>query len=132
MTDKEAMQQALDALEAALSDDKPYISRSAEAIEALRTALAKPEPEPEPVAWMYDWTTSDGEFIQDWTTSEAETLRDTKPNIISNIRPLYTAQREWVGLTDEEVVNRANAEVFAEAFARGVAWAELKLKEKNT
>ena len=40
--------------------------------------------------------------------------------------------REWVGLTDEEVVNRANAEVFAEAFARGVAWAELKLKEKNT
>lgn len=50
-------------------------------------------------------------------------------------KPLYyTAppQREWVGLTDEEVVNRANAEVFAEAFARGVAWAELKLKEKNT
>jgi len=48
---------------------------------------------------------------------------------------LYTAhatpQRIWQGLTDEEVVNRANAEVFAEAFARGVAWAELKLKEKN-
>lgn len=41
-------------------------------------------------------------------------------------------QRIWQGLTDEEVVNRANAEVFAEAFARGVAWAELKLKEKNT
>ena len=45
---------------------------------------------------------------------------------------LLKTQREWQGLTDEEVVNRANAEVFAEAFARGVAWAELKLKEKNT
>lgn len=49
---------------------------------------------------------------------------------------LYTAhaspQRIWQGLTDEEVVDRANAEVFAEAFARGVAWAELKLKEKNS
>ena len=49
------------------------------------------------------------------------------------VRSLYTTppQREWVGLTDEEVVVRANAEVFAEAFARGAAWAELKLKEKN-
>jgi len=48
---------------------------------------------------------------------------------------LYTAhaspQRIWQGLLNEEVVDRANAEVFAEAFARGVAWAELKLKEKN-
>lgn len=48
---------------------------------------------------------------------------------------LYTEhaspQLIWQGLTDEEVVARANAEVFAEAFARGVAWAELKLKEKN-
>lgn len=39
--------------------------------------------------------------------------------------------KKWVGLTDDEVVTRANKEVFAEAFARGVAWAELKLKEKN-
>jgi hypothetical protein len=45
---------------------------------------------------------------------------------------LAMPRKEWIGLTDEEVVNRANAEVFAEAFARGVAWAELKLKEKNT
>ena len=44
MTKDEAMQMALDALEAALSDDQPYISRSEEAIKALRTALAQPEP----------------------------------------------------------------------------------------
>jgi hypothetical protein len=43
-----------------------------------------------------------------------------------------TLAREWQGLTDEEVVARANEEGLSEAFARGVAWAELKLKEKNT
>lgn len=45
--------------------------------------------------------------------------------------PLYP-RKEWQGLTDEEVVARANEEGLSEAFARGVAWAELKLKEKNT
>lgn len=60
--------------------------------------------------------------------------REELKSFARNIAALYIAppQREWQGLTDEEVVNRANAEVFAEAFARGVAWAELKLKEKNT
>ena len=120
MTDKEVMRMALDALQREADGWEEPPQKTVAALEALRTAIAQLEPEP--VAWMYDWTTSDGEFIQDWTTIEAETLRDTKPNNISNIRPLYTAQREWVGLTDEE---------FAEAFARGVAWAELKLKEKN-
>jgi len=54
----------------------------------------------EPVAWMYDWTTSDGEHIKNWTTSEAETLHDTESTIITNIRPLYTTPqtKEWVGL----------------------------------
>ena len=91
--------------------------------------------ETEPVAWMYDWTTSDGEFIQDWTTSEAETLRDTKPNIISNLRPLYTAppKREWVGLTDEDVAEAGKLNIEGErmlpySFARAI---EAKLKEKN-
>ena len=41
-------------------------------------------------------------------------------------------QRTWVGLTDEEIIDRANNEVFSEAFARGVAWTEAKLKERNT
>lgn len=41
-------------------------------------------------------------------------------------------RKEWQGLTDEEVVERANADYSPEDFARGVAWAELKLKEKNT
>jgi hypothetical protein len=45
----------------------------------------------EPVAWMYDWTSDEGEFIQDWTTSMAETLRDTGKTVITNVRPLYSA-----------------------------------------
>ena len=38
-----AMKQALEALEAALSDDKPYIVRSKEAITALRAAISEQE-----------------------------------------------------------------------------------------
>ena len=45
----------------------------------------------EPAAWMYDWTSDEGEFIQDWTTSMAETLRDTGKTVITNVRPLYLA-----------------------------------------
>ena len=71
----------LDALKAVSEDVKP-------AIASLRQAIAKLESQ-EPVAWMYDWTTSEGEFLQNWTTSEAETLRDTEPTIITNVRPLY-------------------------------------------
>jgi hypothetical protein len=88
-------------------------------------------PEQEPVAWMYDWTTSDGEHIKNWTTSEAETLRDTEPTIITNVRPLYTTpQRTWVGLTDEEIET-----IYAECnvwdkfeYERML---EAKLKDKN-
>jgi hypothetical protein len=55
----------------------------------VKATLSKQAEKPEPVAWMYDWTTSEGEFIQNWTTSENESLRDTEPNIITNVRPLY-------------------------------------------
>ena len=61
------------------------------------------EAKDEPVAWMYDWTTSEGEFIQNWTTSEAETLRDTEPTIITNVRPLYTTPPQRKPLTVEEI-----------------------------
>jgi len=127
MTDREVMQMALDDfIDLKVEDGIDCVAT----ILALRTALAQPEPEP--VAWMYDWTTSDGEFIQDWTTSEAETLRDTEPNIISNIRPLYRSlKREWVGLTDEEIDKYSPTDIVTHrvAFARVL---EAKLKEKNT
>ena len=84
MTDKEAMKLALEALE---WEDAQTAYHT---IKALEEALAKQE-QGEPVAWMYDWTSDEGEFIQDWTTSMAETLRDTGKTIITNVRPLYSA-----------------------------------------
>lgn len=48
MSDRALMQQALEALEAALSDGKPYIVQSKDAIAALRARLAQPESDPDP------------------------------------------------------------------------------------
>jgi hypothetical protein len=42
------------------------------------------------------------------------------------------AQRQWVGLTDEEIDAEADKEEQAHGFIQGVAWADAKLKEKNT
>jgi len=96
--------------------------------------MSKPTaPVQEPVAWMYDWTTSEGEFIQDWTTSEAETLRDTEPTIISNVRPLYLHPAKWQSLTLEEHYDLADKAGCMSAdwidYARAI---EKALKEKNS
>ena len=97
---KEAMKLALEALYYLPALSPAQNELQDDAIEALEEALAKQE-QGEPVAWMYDWTRADGEFVQDWTTSDAETLRDTEPTIISNVRPLYlhpdTKQRCYCG-----------------------------------
>ncbi len=42
MKQTEALRLALEALEAALSDDQPYIDRSKEAITAIKAALEAP------------------------------------------------------------------------------------------
>lgn len=66
-------------------------------------------------------------YPENWHEEDEQVLKD----LIREDLKLSGVKLKWVGLTDEEVVDRANAEVFAEAFARGVAWAELKLKGKN-
>ena len=131
MTDRELMQMALDALEWCYDvTEWPANGKSAQdkAIEALRARLAQPEPEelgevipadeeqlkriakliePEPVAWMHD------------------------SHVGFNV-PLYTAppQREWQGLTDEEITETLKRFGLGEraALARAI---EAKLKEKN-
>ena len=51
---QEALRLALEALERALSDDRPYIVQCKEAIAAIREALAEqPAQQQEPVVWMY-------------------------------------------------------------------------------
>ena len=135
MTKDEALRLALEALYGFIpylpfEHDKPQCDRYDQAITAIKAAL---EAKDEPVAWMYDWTTSEGEFIQNWTTSEAETLRDTEPTIITNVRPLYTTppQRTWVKLTNEQYLDAckiAEGGNYMVAFQRIQQW----LKEKNT
>jgi hypothetical protein len=74
------------------------------AIETLRARLAQPEPEP--VAWMM---------------------------LENKLVPIHTAppQREWQGLTDEEVHNTVEY-VEDRALFRFARAIEAKLKEKNT
>ena len=91
---------------------------------AIKEALAQPKQEP--LAWistgpasMIHWTADKPAYGDDWV-------------------PLYTnpPQREFVGLTDEEIdqgLLRSNhALQTAGAWRDGVEWATKQLKEKNT
>lgn len=82
-------------------------------------------PEPEPVAWLH-MLTVDGELFP-------------KPTLVPRSDqdiPLYTAQlrREWVGLTNEEILEEYrqaygdDGDLTDVYFARAI---ESKLKEKN-
>ena len=88
-------------------------------IETLRARLSAPEPEP--VAWMDE---------EGFTWAGNEFPHEHK----SKCKPLYTAppQREWQGLTDEEITVAWNEapriQLWVNAFARAI---EAKLKEKN-
>lgn len=119
MTDRQLMQQALEALEVAttpLAKDRQEVLR---AQAALRDRLAQPndfnpdwdamavmveeqqrmakriaeleaQPEPEPVAWMHpDWQT--------YTRAPAVSITPKE-----GWHPLYTAPRQWQGLTEIE------------------------------
>ena len=107
MTDRELMQQALEALERYGGVDQ----RACDAEEALRERLAQPEQEP---FCYHDGRNIVGKEFADH----------------SDVFPLYTAPQppQWQGLTDEEIEHIADSE-WEEAFVRMI---EAKLKEKNT
>jgi len=92
MTDKEVMQMALD-----LENFCEYgaILKPLEVRELLRAALAQPEPEP--VAYLCENAVGHKYF------------RWKKPQSVFKPIALYTAppQREWQGLTDEEMLTVA-------------------------
>ena len=122
MTDRELMQQALDLLDDINQCSLPPtgIPLPAEidhVMEDLRARLAKPEQEP--VAWWHDR----GDVVD--------------LNVSGHGTPLYFAppQREWQGLTDEEIeklvydIRSQTTGVVAVAHvARAI---EAKLKQKN-
>ena len=137
MTDRELMQDALDALN---NFDKGNhgMRWQVPLIKALRARLSQPEPaecdggqcgiggyckecpktkpEPEPVAWRFHdrnmWCYVDH-------------LTDLPQD---KFKPLYTAppQREWVGLTDDERLICLSSDV-----DQAIANTEAKLREKN-
>jgi len=116
---REAMQIALEALESDPVSHAGLVNRK-QAINALRQALAQPEQEP--VAYETEnelWWAHSGD-INNW--------------IRKNGVPLYRRQpqREWVGLTDEEIAQGLKESwVTEQAWQSAVWWAEAKLKEKN-
>lgn len=107
MTDRELMQQALDALEFLYGwtpDTDPVVE---DAIKALRERLAQPN-----------------EFEPDW--DQVEALQESLREHMAEIRRL----RQWQGLTDEEKAE-LDAEYGDDTLAHLDA-IEAKLKEKNT
>lgn len=130
MTDRELMQQALEALEVL---DRVVLGtrRAEETIAALRERLAQPEQEP--VAWR--WTESNGQHWFDWRTDW--THHDRAKAMGFAIEYAYTsppASKPWVGLTDEEIIRRkadikGTLDVQFIDFARAIL---AKAKEKNT
>lgn len=126
----EAMKQALEALEICEQHSYVPVRLTQESITTLRTAIEQAEKQ-EPVAWgVFEDNLHDMFFTQKYAEDMARLKGEH-----AEVKPLYTtppaAQREWVGLTDEETITQANKELFPGAFARGAIWAQLKLKEKN-
>ena len=148
MTDRELMQMALDALSMAVEPKKGKVyafdfqpidcaAMHLKAIEALRAALAQPEQEP--VAWkdapskIYLQVCEDVDCDLSFEAHDEVSWCQDKindgdiPYIRADTAP---PQREWVGLTDEEVADLGlfHAVVDAEC----VRAIEAKIKEKNT
>ena len=113
----DAMKQALEALEE-LADEvfAPYDNKLGDAILALRAAIEQAQ---EPVAWMTFnavgdeddiwYVNPDGKLLEGWT-----------------YKPLYTAPRQWQGLTDDE-----RNQFRQWAHPEIIDAIELKLRERN-
>jgi hypothetical protein len=154
---KEIMQQALTVLKAwdalikyqyggsneAMTAMQNVAWRTLDTIEGLEQELAKPEqtaldkkadnarelgldyePEQEPAAWISDSPTKGNGKQLHFTKADAWKWS-------SNITPLYTAppRKEWVGLTDEEMIEIWKQHGSYETLFKKV---EIKLKDKNT
>jgi len=155
MTDlRQAAQQALDALESLQggctdSDDGTVEALTVwcpEVIDTLRKAL---EQQAEPVATFQDgvlegqlrereyWVKQQAEPVayfdfQEFKFTWAKHMKIGPVPVSIKVEPLKlyseAAQRQWVGLTDEDWAKVAD---MPDTFDQGVAWAAARLKEKN-
>ena len=118
---REEAQQLLEVFELFLEEAEDVTTLENNLVKMLRTRLAQPEPEPEHVATIGNW----GKVM--WREGVYPQFNNK----------LYTAppQREWQGLTDEEVgmltvfdgLHHVEVPLLAE-FIRAI---EAKLKEKS-
>ena len=136
----EAMKQALDALENVRQYDSENLYGLDDEITALRQSIEQAEKQ-EPVAW----SVLDKRTGKHWYTHESKYTAQYYANLYSHndadgpsmvVKPLYTAppQREWQGLTDEDIESAfavkqgSTMEEHLLGCARAI---EAKLKEKN-
>ena len=105
MTDRELMQQALEALERYSGVDQ----RACDAEEALRERLAQPEQEP--VAWR--WKERINSDFDSWVITSSE-----PPPYAVEKQPLYTAPPQRKPLTDEQI-----SRIWGSYLSRGLEFA---------
>lgn len=133
---KEAMKLALDALDEFC--ELGAIIRQLEVRDALREALADEAIEPAPVQQEPEHMVSSNSRYSPLLTHMMNTR--VKSNLKQVIElydsPDQPAQRTWVGLTGEEVINVIPDDdtpmSLGEAFSKFAELIEAKLKEKNT
>jgi hypothetical protein len=146
MTDRELMQMALDAMEDLhrTGDTQVFdLCHAPELIPALRARLAQPEPEPKDNKLL---GIVDLELGAPLTTEERKALIEGSMTCLledgaigklgvllhryeETVRAAAPPQREWQGLTDEDVWELAQK---TPDFSETVAAIEAKLKENNT
>ena len=132
MSNKEVMQQALEALEQldGIDTETECVTIDVgEVIDALRTALEQPDQEP--VAWAVQGITQmiRGEFAELDAKSKAKRIGGT-----CVAYPLYTAppQRSWVGLEPEEILDLFDRNnVYGSKWVEFARTVEAKLRNKN-
>ena len=139
MTDKEVMQMALDALDDGCGK---YTDEYRNLIEALRTALAQPEPEPVAVVQQEAygrgqvlWVRPASEFADGTLLYTAPPKKD-EPVIDKSMAKRIATQlgwepkKEWVNLTVEERETLRDA--YQDSFSGLISAVQITLREKNT
>jgi len=122
MTKDEALKLALEALELANINHWWGSSKIEAAITAIKESLAQPEERKKSL----EDTLNEYGLVAIGYTERGELLTQKK---VQPPMPVQESKREWVGLTEEEVIEISH---LALTRVQAVQMTEAKLKEKNT